>query len=544
MLKFSTKLGLFFKVTASPFLKQSSSLSFGFASARPRTNNIIGIDLGTTMSYAAQLEGTQPKAIPLGKSKSGFPSLVALDKNGKWLVGDEINENEANIPKENIFYATKRLIGKRFEEPSVQNDLNHLLYKIVKEKHGGAAVQAGGQDYSLEFLNAIILKRIKEIAEASTKKTIEEAVLTVPSYFSDQQRRAVLNAGKIAGFNVLKLMNESTAAAMAYMHTSNYESKTFAVFNLGGGHFDVSIFEWNYGVLDVKAMTSRASLGGEDINVLVQYWITDDMKSATGVDISKNKTVLWKLRESIERARHELNTKDVVEIKVTAENKEYKYPMTKAKLEELIEKLMARAAETCERALKDSGLEKNAIEEVILIGDMTDSNKVYEIIKKIFGKTPRQVPSQENIVSFGAAIEGGILSGIVKEKLALDVTPHTLSAEITNFQNHLLIPRNSVIPAQKDILVADPKGLKKVQFKLYQGENQELSKNRIVGEYEINNIPETVKDVELSCLIDSSGFVNVTAKDKATETELPVNQNKGGLTEEEVYRLQDQLKSL
>ncbi|NCC20298.1 molecular chaperone DnaK [Candidatus Saccharibacteria bacterium] len=507
---------------------------------------IIGIDLGTTNSAFAYMLAGKPEVITNAEGNRTTPSVVAVNKSGERLVGQVAQRQRVTNPK-NTIYGVKRLIGRKFSDPEVQKDLDIMPFKIVK-KNGGVAVVMGDKEYTPEEVSAMILSKIKADAEAFLGKPVTEAVITVPAYFDDAQRQATKDAGKIAGLEVKRIINEPTAAALAYGLDNSKEEK-IAVFDLGGGTFDVSILELGDGVFEVKSTNGDTHLGGEDFdNIIVNYFI-DDFKKKEGIDLRKDNAAMQRLKDEAEKAKKELSTTTETDINIpfiTADAdgpKHFEMKLTRAKLEELVSGLLDRLSGPVEKALKDAKLSASDINSVVLVGGMTRMPAVVERVKKIFGKDPMQGVNPDEVVAVGAAIQGGVLSGDVKDVLLLDVTPLTLGIETAGGVRTAMIDRNTTVPTSKSqIFSTYADNQPQVEIHVLQGEREMADDNKSLGTFVLDGIapaPRGVPQIEVTFNIDANGILNVTAKDKGTGKEQSITiQDSGNMSKEDIEKAQ------
>jgi len=512
---------------------------------------IIGIDLGTTNSAMAVMEGGQPTIIANAEGGRTTPSMVAVSKNGERLVG-QVAKRQGVINPDNTIYSVKRLIGRSFEDPEVQRDIKLMPYKIVKAG-GGVKVKMGDKEYTPEEVSAMILSKLKADAEAFLGTSVTEAVITVPAYFSDAQRQATKDAGKIAGLEVKRIINEPTAAALAYGLDKKKEEKII-VYDLGGGTFDVSVLELGDGVFEVKSTNGDTHLGGDDFDLLIMNHLVDEFKREQGIDLKEDKAAVQRLKEAAEKAKIELSTTNESEINlpfITADAsgpKHFTYTMSRAKLESLVADLIDRTAGPCNAALKDAGLSKSDINEIVLVGGMTRMPAVQAKVEELFGKKPLQGVNPDEVVAVGAAVQGGVLAGDVKDVLLLDVTPLSLSIETMGGVATRMIERNTTIPTSKSQVYSTAADSQtQVEINVLQGEREFAADNKSIGRFVLDGIPPAprgVPQIEVTFNIDANGIVNVKAVDKGTSKEQHITiQNSGNLSEDEVKRMQQEAEA-
>eukprot|EP00126_Sphaerothecum_destruens_P012592 Sdes_comp21579_c0_seq1m20184 len=507
---------------------------------------VIGIDLGTTNSCVAVMEGKTGKVIENSEGTRTTPSVVAFLPNGERLVGQPAKRQAVTNPR-NTLYATKRLIGRKFDDPETKKDMDVVPFKIVKASNGDAWLEAQGKQYSPSQIGAFVLMKMKDTAENYLGTPVKNAVVTVPAYFNDSQRQATKDAGQIAGLDVLRVINEPTAAALAYGEDKG-EDKIIAVYDLGGGTFDISILEIQKGVFEVKSTNGDTFLGGEDFDICLLNYLKDEFKKEQGIDLSKDDFAMQRLREAAEKAKIELSSSMQTEVNlpyITADASGPKHLLSKLsrqKFEQLTSKLIDRTVEPCKKCIKDAGVSLNEIGEVILVGGMTRMPKVQTLVREIFGKEPSKGVNPDEAVAMGAAIQGGVLAGEVTDVLLLDVTPLSLGIETLGGVMTKLINRNTTIPTKKSqVFSTAADGQTQVEIKVLQGERDMATDNQVLGQFSLVGIPPAprgVPQIEVTFDIDANGIVNVSARDKGTGKEQQiVIQSSGGLSNDEIERM-------
>jgi molecular chaperone DnaK len=507
---------------------------------------VIGIDLGTTNSCVSVMDGSDPKVIENSEGGRTTPSMVAFTPDGERLVGQAAKRQAVTNPTDTLF-AIKRLIGRPFDDPATRKDMDMVPYNIIKADNGDAWVEAASEKYSPSQVSAFILQKLKEDAETYLGETVTEAVITVPAYFNDAQRQATKDAGKIAGLNVLRIINEPTAASLAY-GLDKKAGQTIAVYDLGGGTFDVSILEIGDGVFEVKSTNGDTFLGGEDFDMRLLDYLAEEFQKENGIDLRGDNMALQRLKEAAEKAKIELSSATQTEVNlpfITADASGPKHltmKLTRAKLEALVADLVDRTIEPCRAALKDAGLSAGEIDEVVLVGGMTRMPRIKEVVEQFFGREPHQGVNPDEVVAMGAAIQAGVLQGDVKDVLLLDVTPLSLGIETLGGVFTRLIDRNTTIPTKKaQVFSTAEDNQSAVTIRVYQGEREMAADNKMLGQFDLVGIPAAprgVPQIEVGFDIDANGIVNVTAKDKGTGKEQQIRiQASGGLSDDDIERM-------
>src|SRR5512141_1788188 len=507
---------------------------------------VIGIDLGTTNSCVAVMEGKSPRVIENAEGMRTTPSIVAFTDDGERLVGQPAKRQAVTNPEKTIF-AVKRLIGRRYDDPMVEKDKKLVPYKIAKASNGDAWVEEEGKSYSPSQISAFILQKMKETAEANLGQKIEQAVITVPAYFNDAQRQATRDAGRIAGLEVLRIINEPTAAALAY-GLDKQKTGLIAVYDLGGGTFDISVLEIGDGVFEVKSTNGDTFLGGEDFDMRLVNYLADEFQKEQGIDLRRDKLALQRLKEAAEKAKIELSSTTQTEVNlpfITADASGPKHltmKLTRAKFEALVDDLVQKTVQPCKQAIKDAGISAAQINEVVLVGGMTRMPKVQEVVKQLFGKEPHKGVNPDEVVAIGAAIQAGVLQGDVKDVLLLDVTPLSLGIETLGGVFTRIIDRNTTIPTKKSQVFSTAEDNQNaVTIRVFQGEREMAADNKVLGQFDLMGIPPSPRgmpQIEVTFDIDANGIVAVSAKDKATNKEQKMQiQPSGGLSEADIQKM-------